>query len=90
MQFAILLLIAISMMFVVFFNTSLFYWQHVQPDYSKSFEEKGKMEQFGRTGVAAMHAVLIGYELIRKDRRVMSLSFLINRYFPPAKEKFLL
>lgn len=61
MQYTILLFVTILMMFFVFFNTSLFYRQDVQPDYSTSFKESGGIEQSGRTGVAAMHAVLIGY-----------------------------
>ncbi|KAJ2955045.1 hypothetical protein NQZ79_g8887 [Umbelopsis isabellina] len=41
-------------------QNSPFYWQDEQLDYSReSYQETGKMEQIGRTGVAAMHAVLL-------------------------------
>lgn len=41
-------------------QNSPFYWQDEQPDYSReSYHQTGKMEQIGRTGVAAMHAVLL-------------------------------
>ncbi|KAI9289514.1 glyoxal oxidase N-terminus-domain-containing protein [Umbelopsis sp. AD052] len=63
-QFIILLLMTISMALFVFFNTSLFYRQDVRPDYSRVPEGKGRMEQIGRTGVAAMHAVLISEKKI--------------------------
>jgi hypothetical protein len=61
MQYTIMLFVIIVMTFFVFFNAFLFYRQDVQPDYFTSFKEKGRIDQFGRTGVAAMHAVLIGY-----------------------------
>jgi hypothetical protein len=38
-----------------------FYWQDVGQDYLSTYRESGKMEQIGRTGVAAMHAALIRY-----------------------------
>jgi hypothetical protein len=38
-----------------------FYWQDAGQDYLSSYIKSGKMEQLGRTGVAAMHAVLIRY-----------------------------
>jgi hypothetical protein len=43
-------------------QSSPFYWQDEQLDYSReSYLETGKMDQIGRTGVAAMHAVLLRY-----------------------------
>jgi hypothetical protein len=36
-----------------------FYWQNPGQEYSAAVKKGGKMEQIGRTGVAAMHAVLI-------------------------------
>lgn len=40
-------------------RSSPFYWQDEQPNYLLTYKDTGKMEQIGRTGVAAMHAVLI-------------------------------
>jgi hypothetical protein len=36
-----------------------FYWQNPGQEYSAAIKKGGKIEQIGRTGVAAMHAVLI-------------------------------
>lgn len=36
-----------------------FYWQNPGQEYSAAVKKGGKMEQIGRTGVAAMHAVLV-------------------------------
>jgi hypothetical protein len=41
-------------------------WQDEHPDYLLSYQSSGKTEQVGRTGVAAMHAVLIRYDPILK------------------------
>lgn len=54
-----LLPIAISMAVAALAKSSPFYWQDEYPDYLLSYQSSGKMEQVGRTGVAAMHAVLI-------------------------------
>ncbi|GAB5587931.1 hypothetical protein Unana1_02831 [Umbelopsis nana] len=46
-------------------RSSPFYWQDEQPNYLLTYKDTGKMEQIGRTGVAAMHAVLIS------DRKIL-------------------
>jgi hypothetical protein len=38
---------------------SPFYYQDDQDNYQSKYKISGKMEQIGRTGVAAMHAVLL-------------------------------
>ncbi|CAM0136343.1 hypothetical protein VKS41_006851 [Umbelopsis sp. WA50703] len=42
-----------------------FYWQNPGQEYSAAIKKGGKIEQIGRTGVAAMHAVLIS------DRKIL-------------------
>ncbi|KAH8549827.1 glyoxal oxidase N-terminus-domain-containing protein [Umbelopsis sp. PMI_123] len=43
---------------------SPFYWQDGQLQYSSTFKKKGRVEQLGRSGVSAMHAVLINHRKI--------------------------
>lgn len=40
-------------------QTIPFYWQETNQEFLSAYRDKGKMEQTGRTGVAAMHAALI-------------------------------
>jgi hypothetical protein len=61
-----LLTIAVSMVVAALTKSSPFYWQDEHPDYLLSYQSSCKMEQIGRTGVAAMHAVLIRYDPVLK------------------------
>lgn len=55
----LLLPVTISMVATVTSQLSPFYWQEEKPQYTSKYMKEGKMEQIGRTGVSAMHAVLI-------------------------------
>ncbi|KAI8578570.1 hypothetical protein K450DRAFT_246412 [Umbelopsis ramanniana AG] len=55
----LLLPITISMAVAVAGQSSPFYWQDEKPQYTSKYMKNGKMEQIGRSGVSAMHAVLI-------------------------------
>jgi hypothetical protein len=53
--------IAIATLFLtaVIAQQSPFYYQDEQDNYQSKYKISGKMEQIGKTGVAAMHAVLL-------------------------------
>jgi hypothetical protein len=55
----LLLPLTISMAATVAGQLSPFYWQDQKPQYTSKYMKEGKMEQIGRSGVSAMHAVLI-------------------------------
>jgi hypothetical protein len=55
----LLLAAAAALSAPVLSQTIPFYWQDTNQEFLSAYRDKGKMEQTGRTGVAAMHATLI-------------------------------
>ncbi|KAI8578572.1 hypothetical protein K450DRAFT_246487 [Umbelopsis ramanniana AG] len=55
----LLLAAAAAMSVPALSQTIPFYWQENNQEFLSTYRDKGKMEQTGRTGVAAMHATLI-------------------------------